>query len=158
MNKFTTLISSFFLCNYAFATETDTAPNSFDLACDSVQATGYSLGKDRIPLSYITWNKMEKSLIIKSEELSEFNGDLNKSYYEIYSSEEDFGESKRALITFKEKSYAETWSQESRTSFVSVQVDYSPKSKGAVFLITEFWQTGGVISSLETKQAICKMR
>jgi hypothetical protein len=156
MNKFTILIPNLFLCDYVLAA--DTTPNDFDLACDSVQVTGYSLGKDRIPMSYITWDKRKKSLTIKSEELSEFNGDLNQSYYEIYSSQEDFGESKRSLITFKEKSYAEKWAQENRASFVSVKIDYSPKSKGAVFLMTEFWQTGGVISSLTTKQAICKMR
>ena len=156
MNKFTMLIPSLFLCNYALASEK--IPNDFDLVCDSVQVTGYSLGKDKIPLSYVTWNKMKKSLIIKSEELSEFNDELNQSYYDIYSSQEDFGESKRSLITFKEKSYAEKWDQENRASFVSVQIDYSTKSKGAVFLITEFWQTGGVISSLTTKQAICKMK
>lgn len=158
MNKIMLVIAITFFCNYAFATKTYTTPASFDLVCDTVQVTGYSLGKDRIPLSYITWRKLKKSLIVKSEELNEFNGELNSSYYDVYSTQEDFGESKRVSITFKDKSYSEKWEQESRARFVSVQVDLSPKNKGALLKLTEFLQTGGVISNVETKHALCKIR
>lgn len=154
------LIATMFLGQNAFAAIAYTTPNDFELTCDTVDVIGYSLGKDRIPLSYIKWDKTQESLTIKSEELDEFNDTLNPSENYIYSSQEDFGTSQRILITFKAKSYAEDieWKYESGTRFVSVQVDSSSTSKGAVLKLTEFWQTNGVISSVETKQAICKKR
>lgn len=158
MNKFMLLIATALSCSHALAAKLDSTPSSFDLICNTVHVTGYSLGKDRISQSYVRWDKIKKSLTIKSEELNEFHDELNPSYSDIYTSQKDFGESQRIFITFKAKSYAEKWEQESATRFVSAQVDLSPKSKGALLKLTEFWQTNGVISMVETKHAFCKMR
>tara|TARA_B100001063_G_scaffold115230_1_gene107663 strand:+ start:2204 stop:2683 length:480 start_codon:yes stop_codon:yes gene_type:complete len=159
MNKYSIIFSVllFSVSNIATARPSD-SPNSFDLVCDTVDVIGYSLGKDRISQSYVKWDKHRKSLTIKSEELSEFHDELNPSYSNIYTSNKDFGDSQRVFLTFKAKSFAEKWEHENSTRFVSAQIDLSPKTKGALLKLTEFWQTGGVISMVETKQARCKIR
>lgn len=158
MNKYPVIFSAILFCTSSMAAGSNIIPNSFDLVCDTVDVIGYSLGKDRIPQSYVKWDKQRKSLTIKSEELSEFHDELNPSYSNIYTVQKDFGDSQRVFLTFKAKSYAEKWEHESATRFVSAQVDLSPKTKGALLKLTEFWQTGGVISMVETKQARCKIR
>ncbi len=145
-------------CASSMTANSSETPNSFDLVCDTVDVIGYSLGKDRIPQSYVKWDKQRKSLTIKSEELSEFHDELNPAYSNIYTSQKDFSNSLRVFLTFKSKSFAEKWEHESATRFVSAQIDLSLKTKGALLKLTEFWQTGGVISMVVTKQARCKIR
>jgi hypothetical protein len=84
MNKYPVIFSAILFCTSSMAAESNVVPDSFDLVCDTVDVIGYSFGKDRIPQSYVKWDKQKKSLIIKSEELSEFHDELNPSYSNIY--------------------------------------------------------------------------
>ncbi|QCU76366.1 hypothetical protein [Pseudoalteromonas distincta] len=142
----------------AHATTVSSHPESFELICDKIDVIGSSFDDSRVPSSYIKWDKTKKSLSIKSEELNEFHDELNGHHNDIFIRQENIESYPRIYITFKSNPYSEKWKNEYNTRFVTTQIDMSPKSKRALFKLTSFWQTGGVISRVTTKQAWCKIR
>ena len=90
--------------------------------------------------------------------LNEFHDELNGNHNDIFIRQENIESYPRIYITFKSNPYFEKWKNEYNTRFVTTQIDMSPKSKRALFKLTSFWQTGGVISKVTTKQAWCEIR
>ncbi|KPV99011.1 hypothetical protein KO505_14405 [Psychrosphaera sp. F3M07] len=157
MKKMLIAISS--LANLStYAATVPSNPESFELVCDKIDVIGSSFDNSRISSSYIKWDKTKKSLSIKSEELNEFHDELNGNHNDIFIRQENMESYPRIYITFKSNPYFEKWKNEYNTRFVTTQIDMSPKSKRALFKLTSFWQTGGVISKVTTKQAWCEIR
>ncbi|QTH63353.1 hypothetical protein J1N51_11510 [Psychrosphaera ytuae] len=157
MNKFlmNILLIAGFWSPVALASAT---PDSFELICDKIDVIGRSFDESRVSSSYIKWDKKKKSLSIKSEELNEFHGELNGNYNDIFVRQENMDSYPRIYFTFKSNPSFDKWENGHGTRFVSTQVDISPESKRALFNLTSFNQTGGVISNVTTKRAWCKLR
>ncbi|MBV1915602.1 MAG: hypothetical protein KUG72_09465 [Pseudomonadales bacterium] len=138
------------------AANTSSYPDSFELVCDRV----YIIGQEAkgISASYISWNQEEKSLTIKSEELSEYNGLLNPGIFEIYSGRRDNKDDTITDLTFKQHSISDKWIDEKSSKVVAIEIKSPKDADNASVKLTDFSVKFGVVRNVTTKHATCNFR
>ena len=139
------------------AADTSSYPDSFELVCDRV----YIIGQEAkgISASYISWNQEEKSLTIKSEELSEYNGLLNPGIFEIYTgSRRENKDNTITDFTFKQRSSSDKWIDEKSSKVIAIEIKSPNDADNASVKLTDFSIKFGVVRNVTTKHATCNFR
>ena len=155
--KCSALFFGFYLVStHLIAAERSPYPDDFELVCDRVFVIGHE--RKHISSSYISWNKERFSLAIKSEDLNEFNGELNPNYYKVYSSNKENEENILIEITFKQLFDADKWQEQNHTRVISLTVKSGLTSNNAVIKLTDFFIKYGVVQEVTTKHATCNIR
>ena len=138
------------------AVSADLFPESFELVCDRV----YVIGQEAkgISSSYVSWSYENKTLTIKSEELSEFNGLLNPAIFKVYSAKKDDDEDTIIELTFKQRSRSDKWIDQKSSKIVAIEIASPNESNNASVKLTDFAVKYGVVQNVTTKHATCNYR
>lgn len=143
-------------CSTIAADNKNLYPESFELVCDRVYVVGHEA--KGVSASYISWNYENKSLTIKSEELNEYNGLLNKNVFEVYSGEKDDKEDTIIELTFKQQSQSDKWVDQKSSKVVAIEIASPNDSNNASVKLTDFAVKYGVVKNVTTKHASCNFR
>ena len=153
--KFVRILPLLVSCNL-MAANTGPFPDSFELVCDRVFIVGQEA--KGISASYISWEYETKSLTIKSEELSEYNGLLNPGIFHVYAAKRDDKEDTITDLTFKQRSPSDKWIDQKASKVVAIEIKSPNDANNASVKLTDFSTKYGVVRNVTTKHATCNFR